>query len=319
VAVINSGHCRDDPGVPRCVGPDFEVRMFKVWAPLCLALIGFLPSTVSERSITIEMRKRPPGAAVKRLLRQDRDADAHTLARRAARWAVDHMLALERAEPVLPPTLGDRPADNWWALLAIADLIGVGEEARAAAQGLSPADDDAEDRGVQLLADVYDIFSKLRQDVLTSAVIAGELHRLEGRPWIEYGREQRPITTNAIARLLRPFKIRPAGTVRIGANTAKGYARKAFEDTWAAYSIPATPQQPSHRHKSGDPRGSDDSQPSHPGNGVTDGNGLDATESATCDGVTDATTHERENTAPKGRRKRGIKGADTDPGVEGLP
>ena len=90
-AVINSGHCRDDPGVPRCVGPDFEVRMFNVWAPLCLALfIGFLPSTVAERAITIEMRKRPPGVTVKRLLRQDRDVAGHTLARQAARWAADH-------------------------------------------------------------------------------------------------------------------------------------------------------------------------------------------------------------------------------------
>ena len=44
----------------------------------------------------------------------------------------DHASELREADPVVPPELHDRAADNWRPLLAIADLVG-GEwpEARA--------------------------------------------------------------------------------------------------------------------------------------------------------------------------------------------
>jgi hypothetical protein len=168
-AVVNSGHCRDDPGVPRCIGPDYEVRQFRVWAPLCLALIGFLPPAITERSIVIEMRKKLRGTAVQRLMRRDRDEASKELARRAARWAVDHKITLENADPEMPPVLGDRPADNWRALLAIADLADVGGAARKAAIALSPIDDDGDDLGIQLLADIRRIFDQAQAAQLPSS------------------------------------------------------------------------------------------------------------------------------------------------------
>jgi hypothetical protein len=184
--------------------------MFPVWAPLCLALIGFLPSAITERSITIEMRKKLRADVVQRTPRRDRDAAAHALARRAARWAVDHMLALESADPVLPPALGDRPADNWRPLLAIADLIGLGGEARKTAIALSLTDDDAEDIGIQLLADIHEVFEALGKTHLSSAVIVGQLTQMEDRPWAEYGKARMPISKNGMARLLKPRSGPPA-------------------------------------------------------------------------------------------------------------
>jgi hypothetical protein len=32
---------------------------------------------------------------------------------------------------------------------------------------------------------------------------------MEGRPWPEYGANRQPLTSNALARLLNPFKIKP--------------------------------------------------------------------------------------------------------------
>jgi hypothetical protein len=302
VGVINSGHCRDDPGVPRCVGPDLEVRLFRVWAPLCLALIGFLPSTIAERSIVIEMRKKLRATPVQRLLRNDRDAGAHELARRCARWAVDHQITLENAEPELPMTLGDRPADNWRPLLAVADLLELGKEARAAAVALAVVDDDGEDLGLQLLADIYLVFQKLGKKQLTSAQIVAQLLQMEGRPWPEYGRMQRPFTANAMARLLQPFKIWPAGTIRDGGKTAKGYHRAAFEGAWKQYSLSETQLQPSHRHNPGEQPVSEGSQPSHSTEDVTVADGPKAAAAAGYDGVTVAagSQREKENTSGSG-------------------
>jgi hypothetical protein len=237
IAVINSGHCRDDPGVPRCVGPDFEVRLFRVWAPFCLALVGYLPPVIAERSIIIEMRKKSRSTRVRPLMRRDRDATAMQLARQAARWAVDHVIGLENAEPQVPSEMGDRPADNWHALLAIAESVGLAEKARAAAVALAAVDDDGEDRGVQLLSDIYGIFQASGATQLHSGTIVEGLLKLEGRPWPELGRNARPLTKNGMARLLRPFKIHPTGTIRIGTETSKGYLRAAFEATWLEYGI----------------------------------------------------------------------------------
>jgi hypothetical protein len=310
VGVINSGHCRDDPGVPRCVGPDFEVRLFKVFGPLCLALIGHVPSTIGERSIVIPMRKKLRSTTVERLVRRDRDEVAGQLARKAARWAVDNIVALEAAEPELPAFLGDRPADNWAPLLAIGELLGLSDEAQEAARVLSTGDDTGEDLGIQLLADIRVIFDAAELDRVPSATLVHQLLQMEERPWPEMGKAQKPLTANRMARLLRPFGVRPEGTVRFGANTGKGYIRAAFEDAWLQYSISSVDRpQPSHRHNPANPPDTDDSQPSHPKNDVTVGNGLEPNETATCDGVTVVTgVPEQESTTPPSN------GADSDPG-----
>ena len=279
-AVINSGHCRDDPGVPRCVGPDFEVRMFRVFAPLCLALIGRLPSPIAERSIVVVMKKKLRTTTVRRLIRKDRDEAGNQLARKAARWAADHVVTLEAAEPELPAALGDRPADNWRPLLAIADAMGLGTKARAAATALSisVSEDADEDLGIQLLVDICAIFDLEGKPQLPSATLITHLLQMEGHPWAELGSSRSPLSKNRMARLLRPFGIHPTGTIRVGASTPKGYLRSAFEDTWRQYSVSSSfvpPQQPPSRHNPSGPPGPEDSQPPHPDNDVAVADGLE--------------------------------------------
>ncbi len=55
----------------------------------------------------------------------------------------------------------------------------------------------------------------------------------------------KPITQSGIAKLLKPFKIKPS-TVRLGAETAKGYKREDFSDAWSRYGVTqaVTPSQP---------------------------------------------------------------------------
>jgi hypothetical protein len=78
-------------------------------------------------------------------------------------WAAQNVAALYGSEPELPPGMINRAAEVWWALLAIADLVG-GEwpaRARAAARALSTGGDDRDDRGDQvlLLADLFTAFT----------------------------------------------------------------------------------------------------------------------------------------------------------------
>ncbi len=69
---------------------------------------------------------------------------------------------------------------------------------------------------------------------MPSAKLAEYLNDMEDRPWPEYGRSRKPITTVQIARLLKRHTISP-GTIRTEAGTAKGYKLESFENVFARY------------------------------------------------------------------------------------
>lgn len=261
--VINSGHTRTTALVIRTVGEDHDPRVFSTWSPKAIAMIGKLPQTLHDRAIEIRMRRRLPGEQVARL-RQDRIvAECEHLRRQAARWANDHTPALSAADPDVPELLNDRAADSWRPLLAIADAAG-GEWprlARAAAEGLSGAADQDTDIATMLLTDIKTIFDGTHDAVIGSSTIIETLVELEDRPWKEYS-HGRPLTPAKLAHMLKGYAIVPAGTIRIGAKTVKGYRRAAFEDAWGRYLTPEQadrdaipPAKASHRNttnKSGD-------------------------------------------------------------------
>src|SRR5205823_13976044 len=93
------------------------------------------------------------------------------LARKAARWAADHVADLAAIDPEMPESLNDRAMDAWEFCIAIADLAG-GEwpvRARTAARELS-GDGTVEDDsiGIKLLADIRDVFANKDVDRLWS-------------------------------------------------------------------------------------------------------------------------------------------------------
>ena len=63
---------------------------------------------------------------------------------------------------------------------------------------------------------------------ITSKRIVDELTQIEAGPWAEWGKGKKPITQNALARLLRPYKVFP---VDVGPEHTrrKGYKRAQFE------------------------------------------------------------------------------------------
>ena len=247
--ILNAGHGRQNAFVIRTVGDDHKPRLFSTWCPKAFALIGRLPETLEDRSIVIPMRRRAPGEDVERF-RLDR-LDLEGLRRKSVRWAVDHLEELRGADPEMPEGLGDRAADNWRPLLAIADLAGGEwpERAREAAKALSGSSQDNDDEGSvrsMLLKDLRDLFEKCG-DRLSSEQIIEVLTKMEERPWPEWYRGN-PITQRGVAKLLEPFEIRPK-QLWLGDNDSekkkkRGYEKAEFEDAWKRYldtPCPGTP------------------------------------------------------------------------------
>jgi putative DNA primase/helicase len=242
--ILNSGHARDAAYVVRTVGDEHEPRRFSTWAAKAIALIGRLPDTLADRSIVVPMRRRAPGDQVERL-RLDRPGAFEDLRRRAARWAADQLAELRGADPEVPGEIGDRAADNWRPLLAIANLAGGEwpERARQAAVALSGGAAEARDSvREQLLADIRETFRERAMERIFTEELLAELRAREDRPWGEW-RSGHAMSAVQLARQLKPFGVRPR-LFRDGAKSSRGYSVDDFADAFARYLPSADPLLP---------------------------------------------------------------------------
>jgi putative DNA primase/helicase len=209
--LLNAGHKRGGCAIINVpVGDDWEPRGFRVATSTVIAGIGRISGTLEDRSITINLKRRKREEKIERL-RSNRTGHLTELCRKAARWVSDHVVTLGDADPNLPNELNDREQDNWRPLIAIADNISTetGNEAREAAKAISKdnlVEDDG--AGTMVLADIVDIFESNNSAELTGVQLVHELVELPDRPWREWRRGQ-PMTTTSLAKLLKPFGIRP--------------------------------------------------------------------------------------------------------------
>jgi putative DNA primase/helicase len=156
--VTNSGWTRGQ-GVIRCDPETHEPQLYSTFAPKAIGGKGIkLPDTTRSRSIICMLHRKTAGEVV-----EDFDFLDHpelaTLRRRLARWAADNADALRTAQPQIPEGFHNRLRMNWKPLLAIAELAGMGDEARQAALLIeSSTSTDKLTQGQRLLADILDIF-----------------------------------------------------------------------------------------------------------------------------------------------------------------
>jgi hypothetical protein len=240
--VINSGH-RKGGTVIRTVGDDHEPRKFSTYAACAIALIGKLPATLHDRSAPVIDLKRRLRTEHVESFRLDRTTHLDVLARKAARWTADKAEQIRDADPELPTGLFNRDGDNWRPLLAIAEVAGGKwpEQAREAA-ALCCAVTGVEDASQLelLLGDIRDLFVAKQADAITaaneitSADIVDRLLKIEGHPWAEMGRSQKPLTQNRLARMLKPLGIGPE---KVGPEEKRlqGYERERFKEAFARY------------------------------------------------------------------------------------
>jgi putative DNA primase/helicase len=234
--ILDSGHTKAAAHVIRNVeiNGKHKPRRFSTWAPKAIATIRELADTLEDRAIVLTLQRKPRRAKVERLRKRDNEEFA-VLRRKAARWAADNFAKLADPDPQIPDALNDRAADNWRPLLAIADLVGEDwpKRAREAACILSGEGHDTSAINVELLADSRKAFGE--SEVMTSADLVAALVADPERPWATWGKRDKPLTQNQLARLLRPFGIISETVHPLGRADAKGYKRAHFEEAWAAY------------------------------------------------------------------------------------
>lgn len=240
IAALNSGYERHGMA-HRITGDDLEVRGFSVWGPVAIAGIGKIRSTLADRSIRIDLERKKKIETISRL-----DAGAKSglfeIARRIARWSKDHLDRLRAARPELPSSINDRAQDVWTPLMSIA--VEIDETTRLAAWQaaltLTEADSDAEDAAIALLTDMRELFDDQRSrqiadpDKIASAALVIALINLENRPWGQY-RRGKPIVASSVARILKPFKVKPENIRFTDGTQLKGYERGQLENAWTRY------------------------------------------------------------------------------------
>jgi hypothetical protein len=211
-------------------------------------MIGKLPSTLSDRSIEVPLKRKRPDEKVTRF-RIVRPGDLPDLKRKCIRWAADNLISVRDGAlgVTVPDGLNDRAADNWEPLLAVADRARGEwpERARKAALALSGngvVEDDS--AGVMLLGDIKTIFEQRALDAkanpnwneISSKQLADALAMMEGRPWPEW-RGGKPISSHAVARLLKPFGIEHG---YVGSRKKdRGYEVNMFDEAFARCITPS--------------------------------------------------------------------------------
>lgn len=239
-ALLNSGHRRGSK-VPRCVGATNKVVEFSVFCPKLLAGIGTLPDTVADRSIPVRLERRKRNEPVERLIRRDEEPTVRALRDQIAAWAASNVKRLRNARPEMPEELSDRMQEGCESLVAIADRLHCGGEARAALVELLGAErlDDQESMRLRLLRDIKTVFEQrdvergTRAKSIRTTDLLLRLAAIEEAPWANY--YGRGLDARDLAALLRHYGISSVPIRLKGAEVAKGYKRDDFYGSWQRY------------------------------------------------------------------------------------
>lgn len=194
-----------------------------------------MEAELHDRSIKIGLRRAKRGEVAERFdsRRTQREVE---LCRKLARFCADSYSLLEECDPVLPPNVFNRLADNWRPLFAIAEIAGGDWPTRAShafAHLVIKEETDAHGEGTMLLVDVREILNETNSERIFSRSLVEELCRLTDRPWPEANRG-RAITENWLARRFALFGIKPK-TMRIDDDRAKGYETSDFTEAFDRY------------------------------------------------------------------------------------
>ena len=240
LGILNSGYARDGR-VLRCVGDNNDLRAFSTFGPIVYAMIGTPTGTFDSRTIPIDLRRATPTEARALMSLESGESEESRfldMGRKAARWMQDARPELETHKPDMGALVNRVLADNRKPLFAIADVVGGTwpERARKAAKVWA---DRSESASVfeETIAAIQEIFGV--RDEITSKEIVEGLTQIEGGSWAEWGKDRKPITQNALARLLKPHKICPTdiGPER---RRRKGYRRSQFALLFETY-LPSFP------------------------------------------------------------------------------
>ena len=243
-ALLNAGH-RRGARVSRCVGSSGDLEEFRVFCPKMIAGIGTVPDTVADRGVSIRLARKRTDEKVERFRSYEVQPLADPLRERIGAWAEKHGEELGLVHPDMPAELNDRMQDGCEPLVAIADKLGYGPQARAALVELLTKErlDSHETMRLRLLRDIKAIFEAetkkkgKRVDRMSTQRLLERLHAMRESGWGNY--YGRAIEARDLADLLGHYGIKPT-TVFLGKKAgkdlrAKGYKRDDLADPWERY------------------------------------------------------------------------------------
>ncbi|MET7547667.1 DUF3631 domain-containing protein [Streptomyces sp. NPDC005500] len=242
---LNAGHRRS--GVTyRCIGDggNQTVVEFPSYTAVSVAGLGYLPDTITTRSVIIRMRRRARNEKAEPFRARLHEAEGHKLRDRLAQWADQVRDDIAGRWPEMPEGVTDRPADVWEPLLSVADAAGGDwpERARTACMELVNAAraDDKGSLGIRLLTDLRDhVMAGI--DRMPTVAILDRLCALDEAPWADMSGRQ--LDSRSLAKMLGEYmttdntpvkarNIKSAGTV------LKGYYAADLHDAWQRYCPP---------------------------------------------------------------------------------
>jgi hypothetical protein len=207
---------------------------------VAFAANGVLPGDLMDRSVIINMKRRPPHLERMPLLGKDSADDPLRIEytyRRIKQWAASVKL---NYYPKMPNAKNDRVLDNWRPFIAIADTFGeeLGKLARETCLTFARLQPD-EELAVLLLRDIRTAFADRGDpDYLWSDDLIAAPLQMEGVvSWSEFRGEHnnllpKKLTAGMLAVLLDRFGIKPKSIFPKGGRAERGPSRKGYRRVW---------------------------------------------------------------------------------------
>ncbi|MGH9705132.1 MAG: DUF3631 domain-containing protein [Candidatus Acidiferrales bacterium] len=237
--ILNAGN-RAGRMVRRCEAPSYRVRVFPIFCPKVIILIGDLSDTLADRCIPVQMKRRR-NEPIQRFRRSVAANEAAAIRDKMAEWAARYSSAVvEWYNNHDLEFLQDREEEIWLPLFAVCSIAAPERflELKAIAERLSQLKHDSEptDYGLRLLADIREVFAARQEGRIATSALLVDLNALSESPWADWTHGNR-LNSRSLAHLLKPFGIH-SENLRFGESVAKGYTHPSFADAWECYLPP---------------------------------------------------------------------------------
>lgn len=242
---LNAGHRRS--GVTyRCIGDggNQTVVEFPSYTGVAVAGLGYLPDTITTRSVIIRMRRRARNEKAEPFRARLHEAEGNALRDRLAQWADQVRDDIAGRWPEMPEGVTDRPADVWEPLLSVADAAGGDWPTRARTACLELVNasraDDKGSLGIRLLTDLRDhVMAGI--DRMPTVAILDRLCALDEAPWADMG--GRPLDSRGLSKMLGEYMTTDnapvkARNIKSAGAVLKGYYALDLHDAWQRYCPP---------------------------------------------------------------------------------
>ncbi|MFJ1831355.1 DUF3631 domain-containing protein [Streptomyces sp. NPDC088178] len=242
---LNAGHRRS--GVTyRCIGDggNQTVVEFPSYTGVAVAGLGYLPDTITTRSVIIRMRRRARNEKAEPFRARLHEAEGNALRDRLAQWADQVRDDIAGRWPEMPEGVTDRPADVWEPLLSVADAAGGDWPARARTACVELVNaaraDDKGSLGIRLLTDLRDhVMAGI--DRMPTVAILDRLCALDEAPWADMG--GRPLDSRGLSKMLGEYMTTDntpvkARNIKSAGAVLKGYYALDLHDAWQRYCPP---------------------------------------------------------------------------------